>query len=70
MSLSAGSRIRYWRELLGVTQTDLAERAGWDKSKLCKIEGGTQQVRARELELLVEALGLSWAQFYGEEIAS
>ncbi len=65
MSITPGQRVRHWRELRGISQVELATRSGLEKTKLCKIEIGTQEVRATELEQLAEALGLSMPEFYG-----
>lgn len=66
MALRPGERIRHWRELLGITQADLAERIKFDESKLSRIETGAQEIRAFELEIVVEKLGLTMAEFYGQ----
>lgn len=67
MQLSPGKRVRNWRELRGLTQTDLAERCGWEKTKICKIELGEQEPRATEIEAIAKALDLTMPEFYGAE---
>lgn len=47
-----------------MSQTELADRAKMDKTKLCRIESGELVVRAVDLETLVKALGLTMVQFY------
>lgn len=68
-----GPRVRHWRELRDMTQSDLAKRAKIDNARLCRIENGKTQARADELERLAAALELSMPEFYGavgEERAS
>lgn len=65
MTLDPGKRVRYWRELKGVSQSDLAARAKMDKTKLSRIESGEQKVRAIELERLARELDLTMPEFYG-----
>lgn len=67
VSLSAGQRVRHWRELKNVSQLDLAERAKMDNARLCRIENGKTKARAEEIERLAAALELSMAEFYGDE---
>lgn len=67
MSIEPGKRVKNWRELRGLTQVQLAERCGWDKTKIWKIEHGGQAARASEIETIATALGLSMPEFYGAE---
>lgn len=46
------------RERAGMTQRDLAEAVGWDKSLIAKIELGERRVDLIEFFWLVVALGL------------
>lgn len=70
VALAPGERLRYWRELLGLTQAQLAARAEVDETKVSKIENGKQQLRAAEAEVFAAALGLTMGEFYGEARAS
>lgn len=63
--LDPGKRLRYWRELKGVSQTELAERARMDKSKLSRIESGEMKARAVDIERLARELDLTMPEFYG-----
>lgn len=65
MSLEPGKRVRYWRELKGVSQVDLAERAKMDKTKLSRIESGETIARVRDIEKLARQLDLTMPEFYG-----
>lgn len=65
MKLRPGERVKHWRELYGITQTELAERAKMDNSKLSRIESGEAKARAEDIERLAKALSLSMPEFYG-----
>lgn len=65
MVLAPNERIRLWREFRGLSQTDLANRAGMDKTKLCRLESGDLVVRAVDLETIARALGVTMPKFYG-----
>lgn len=65
VSLLPGQRVRHWRELKNVEQQDLADTAGLDRARLCRIELGKTKPKAEEIEKLAKALGLSMPEFYG-----
>jgi transcriptional regulator with XRE-family HTH domain len=65
VNLQPGKRVKYWRELKGISQSDLAARAKMDKTKLSRIESGEQKVRALEIERLARELELTMPEFYG-----
>lgn len=65
MTLEPGKRVRHWRELKGVSQTELADRAKMDKTKLCRIESGEMKARAIDIERLARELDLTMPEFYG-----
>ena len=54
--------VRAWREHLGLTQQQVAERAGMKQSALARLERGDGTPRAATLKRLAEAMGLSVAQ--------
>lgn len=66
VALIPGTRVRHWRELKNVSQTELADRAKMDKSKVSRIESGDVHARAEDVERLAKALGLTMPEFYGE----
>ena len=66
-ALDPGQRVRYWRELKGIAQQDLAARAKMVASKLCRIESGDTKARAADIERIAKALGLTMPEFYGDE---
>lgn len=58
-------RIRSWRKVKDLTQTELAEAAGVTVSAVSYWEAGKTSPKQEHLESVVEALGLTMAQFYG-----
>jgi transcriptional regulator with XRE-family HTH domain len=52
--------LKYYRAKLGLTQVDLAQKAGVNRSHLASIESGTQSnTSIRTVEKLAAALGVS-----------
>jgi len=54
-----GDAVRSRREELGLTQEDLAEKAGIHRTYLSDIERGTRNVSLVNIERLADALSLS-----------
>ena len=58
-------RVRYtlkqWRQLAGMTQTELAEACNTNKDTVSRWERGTQQPRADEISLIEKALSIKWS---------
>ncbi|EIC21252.1 helix-turn-helix domain-containing protein [Thiorhodovibrio frisius] len=54
--------IRAWREHLGLTQAEVAQRAEMSQAALAQIESGKHKTRVATMEKLADALGLSVAQ--------
>jgi len=57
-----GERIRRLREAMGLSQDELAKRAGIGRVTLSRIENGEQSPRLSTLEALAQALGISIEQ--------
>lgn len=58
MTKTTGERIKQRRIALGLSQTELARRAGYaDKSGISKIESGDRDLTPAKLERFAEALG-------------
>lgn len=57
------ARLREDREL---TQKALAERVGWSRSQIGKIERGLADLDGTSLDRLAEALGTTWNDLYAE----
>lgn len=56
------SLIKVWREHLGLTQKELAERAGNKQPSLARLEGGKSTPRTTTLMKLAKAMDLSIEQ--------
>jgi transcriptional regulator with XRE-family HTH domain len=54
-----GRRLSAYREELGWTKTQLAERAGLDPSSVSRLEGGSRTPEAGTIDLLAEAMKLT-----------
>ncbi len=55
---SLGAAIRHYRLEAGLTQAQLAAKAGMDRSYLSQLENGLETEQLRKLFSLVRALGL------------
>lgn len=62
-----GDRVRILRKKLGISQEDLAERAGLDRTYMTSIENGRRNVSIRNIEKIISALGVSMASFFSED---
>ncbi len=56
------SLVRAWREYLGLTQNEVAEKMGITQAALSQMESGEKKLRKATLEKLAAALGLSIVQ--------
>lgn len=54
--------IRAWREYLGLTQKDVAEKMGITQAALSQMESGEKKLRKATLEKLAAALGVGIEQ--------
>lgn len=54
--------IRAWREHLGLTQQDVADKAGMAQSALARLERGETQPRDATPQRIADAMGLTLAQ--------
>lgn len=54
---NAGSTIRRLRAEAALTQTELAERLGWDKTRVSKYENGRLQMSVAVIEEMAAAMG-------------
>lgn len=58
------ARLRDDREL---TQAALAERLGWSRARISKVERGVVNLDGPDLDRLAEALGTDWGDLYSED---
>ena len=59
-----GQRIRTLRKERGLSQEDLAELCGLDRTYISGIERGLRNVALRNIEALAEALGVSISDLF------
>lgn len=59
-----GFAVKVRREELGLTQEDLAERAGIHRTYLSDVERGTRNLSLVNIERLAEALALTMAELF------
>ena len=65
-ALTIGERIKQRREQLGMTQIELAEKAGFkSKSSINKIELGVQGLKQSKIKAVAEALNLRPSDLMG-----
>ncbi len=63
MTIDTGCTIiRAWREYLGLTQKDVAEKMGITQAALSQMESGEKKLRKATLEKLAAALGVGVEQ--------
>ena len=58
------NRIKYYRESLGMTQTDLADRVGLTKASISKLENEKNGTIAFTAALLCKVLGVSFEELF------
>lgn len=56
--MGIGGNLKHWRQVRGLTQPELAERAGIEQSYLSKLENGRSQASEQVRERLASALGI------------
>ncbi len=63
-----GARVRYTRTRKGLTQEELAQRVGLDRTAINKIETGSRKVAALELSDIARALRVQMASFFDDPL--
>jgi len=66
--MNVGSRIKQLREKLGLSQSELAHRAGVAQSTLSYLESGIKSPSIDTLLQICDALGVSISELLGKEI--
>lgn len=59
-----GMRIRKAREAMGISQEELAERAGLHRNYVGSVERGEREIGITRLACMVGSLGLSLSEFF------
>jgi transcriptional regulator with XRE-family HTH domain len=54
-----GTSVRTWRSRLGISQEELAGRAGLHRTYICDVERGARNVTLQSIEKLAQALEIS-----------
>lgn len=67
--MNIGDRIKYFRELSGLSGKKLAEKAGLDSSQIYKLESNNTNPSIESLERICNVLGISLSEFFSESPA-
>src|SRR5271168_4531815 len=59
-----GTSVRTWRHRLGISQEELAGRAGLHRTYICDVERGARNVSLESIEKLARALEISTATLF------
>lgn len=59
-----GASVKFWRNQLGISQEDLAERADVHRTYVCDVERGSRNVSLEIIEKLARALDVSTAELF------
>jgi transcriptional regulator with XRE-family HTH domain len=64
----AGTGVRYYREVAGLKQAELAERLGTDPGRMSRIETGAEIPTPAEIDKLVEALQIPPTYLFSKHV--
>jgi transcriptional regulator with XRE-family HTH domain len=59
-----GTAVKFRREELGLTQEDLADKAGIHRTYLSDVERGTRNLALLNIEKLAEALSMTMSELF------
>ncbi len=62
--LLVGKRVKELRNKLGVSQEELADMSGLDRTYITSVECGRRNISIVNIEKLVHALGVTLAEFF------
>jgi transcriptional regulator with XRE-family HTH domain len=68
IQISIGNHIKELREKKKLTQEELAEKSGLNRTFLIHIEKGRRNVSVKSLEKIFLGLGVSFSKFFKSEI--
>ena len=61
-----GTAVKKWRDKLGLSQEELANRAGWNRTYICDIERGTRNVSLKNVQKLANALSIPLSTLFAD----
>ncbi|WP_440448276.1 helix-turn-helix domain-containing protein [Ruminococcus sp.] len=64
IKLSVGKRVKELRNKLGISQEELADLAGLDRTYITSVECGKRNISIVNIEKLAKALKVSLAEFF------
>ncbi len=67
IEMNYGRRIKYFRDVVGISANALAKEVCLDPTTIYKIEANDSKPSLGSLERICEALGITLAQFFAEE---
>src|SRR5580700_478658 len=65
-----GAAVRAWRGRLGISQEELAGRAGLHRTYICDVERGARNVSLESIEKLAHALEIPTARLFSGDPAT
>ncbi|NLI93002.1 MAG: helix-turn-helix transcriptional regulator [Peptococcaceae bacterium] len=65
--MNYGQRIKFFREVSGISANALAKKVGLDPTTIYKIEANDSKPSLGSLKNICEALGISLAEFFAEQ---
>lgn len=64
IKILVGRRVKQLRTLLGISQEELADLAGLDRTYITSVECGKRNISIVNIEKLAHALNVSLAEFF------
>ncbi len=68
--ISVGKKIREFRERIGISQQELADRCNFEKSNMSRIEAGRTNLTLKSLFLISQALDVPLKDFFDFSLQS
>lgn len=67
MANGVAEKVRYYRQLRGLSQEGLARKLGMSRGTVLNVEGGKKFPEWETLEEIAQALGVDWTELLPEE---
>lgn len=64
IKIRVGQRVKQLRNELGISQEELADKAGLDRTYITSVEGGKRNISIVNVEKLAKCLNVSLAEFF------